>query len=165
MISMLAETTRLTPRSDAGVRHFPAHGLAHRPLRGVESFGYAIPPPISVIIVIASPKSAGLRIYNEVAGLLILYAHNLVVASFVLDQDTRPAIGRQFLPDRIFTDRPAAGDENRTFAAIPNEIKFNLHRRGDHEQDTYNCPYDDSVSHPRSPWNLDQQNTRGLKQF
>jgi hypothetical protein len=127
--------------------------------------GVAAAPHISVIIVIASPKSPGLRIYNEMVGLLILYALDPVVAFFVLDQDIHPALGRQFLADRIFTDRSVASDENRTLAALPNEIKVGHHCRGNHEQDTYNCPYDDSVSHPRSPWNFDQQNTRCLKQF
>jgi hypothetical protein len=154
---------RREPRLAIGTFLHMAWPFAH--YRSVESCGVAVPPRISVIIVIASANSAGLRIYNEVVGLLILYAHNLVVASFVLDQNIRPAVGRQFLPERIFTDRSVTSNENWTFAALPNEIKVSHRGCGDREQDTYNCPYDDSVSHPGSPWNFDQQNTRCLRQF
>jgi hypothetical protein len=75
--------------------------------RCVGSYRVALPgypTPSSVIIVTAYPKSAGSRIYNEVAGLLTLSAHDLVVAAFLFDQDIRPALGR-FLPELIFTNR------------------------------------------------------------
>jgi hypothetical protein len=157
MISILAETFgwHLAPVHAIATVLQMAWRFGHS--RGVESSGlaFACIPPGSVIIVIASPKSAGLRIYNNVAGLLVLYAHDPVVASFVFDQDIRPALGRKFLPNLIFADRSIAGDENRSFAALPNEIKVNNHGRGDHEKDTCKHPYEHSVSHPRSPWNFD----------
>jgi hypothetical protein len=131
-----------------------AHGLALRPLSWrceLQRRCPGCPLPISVIIVITSPKSAGLRIYNEMTGLLILHAHHLVVASFLSDQDIHPALGHELLPDLIFTDRSVAGDENGSFAALPNEIKISNRGRGSDEQDTHNRPYEHPVSHPRSP--------------
>jgi methylglyoxal synthase len=70
----------------------------------------------SVLIVIITTQTPGLRIDDQTVGLLIFRTHDLKVAPLAGDQDVGPAVGRQFLADLFLANWPVAGNEERSVA-------------------------------------------------
>src|SRR5262249_39044535 len=116
---------------------------------------------ILISVVIVTPQTTGLRVDDELSGLLILGSHHLEVPPLSADQHVGPSVGHHLLTYLVLRDRSVFGDEDGSAVTFFCKIDCR-HDRYQHRRHKHRHEY--SVGH--GTWLLigGKQSTRALRQ-